>query len=588
MGIIKELDYNTVVKIAAGEVIDRPASIIRELIDNAIDAGADDIRIHIENGGKTYIEVQDNGQGMDRADLELCIRNHSTSKIRAFDDISQLNSLGFRGEALSSIAEVSDLTIRSCTAQALCGHLIHVHYGAAEAVTEMAMSQGTTIIVRDLFKQMPAREKFLGRDATETRNIDSEIIKKALAYPHISFSLTVGPKKKYASSQKNTFLERINDFYPDATSYFIPIEYSGEDFQAFGFLTQPAFLRPNRMYQYFFVNGRAVEWKSFSFAVHNAYANLIPRGNFPAVFFFMEIDPEKVDFNVHPMKKEVRFKEEYKLSRSVQHILAESLHSDSGISSADDAVIHFNPFEQRLSSALGEYAARDIGPAQPLAQHPTQSPAIPADDLYTLPRAEVRQENILEYRFRAIVFSTFIIMEGEDKMVFVDQHAAHERINYERLRAKYRGGLFSSQELLVPLHIEVPLEIVTELENNLDVLLAMGFEVEAFGGNSFMIRSIPEYIDYHDAGAVVMGFVEALDEDRSGDLHSADFIDNAIKQMSCKSSIRSGDHIQEAEVRSLLEELLKTEHPFSCPHGRPIMFSLNRHDIEKQFKRLGF
>jgi len=283
LGRIKELDYNTVVKIAAGEVIDRPASVVRELIDNAIDAGADQIAVHIEHGGKSYLEVRDNGCGMDAGDLARCTLNHSTSKIHNFEDLETLQTLGFRGEALSSIVEVSDTTLSSREKNDIEGHTLNVHFGTHEEIRAEGMNTGTRVTVRDLFAKMPARLKFLGTDSTETRYISREIIKKALAFPEISFEFVVSGRQKSFSGKKNNVFERITDYYPDTARYLLPIEAAGDGFRLNGFLSKPAFLRPNRMYQYFFVNGRAVEWKPFSFAVHNAYGNLIP-DNFPPYF----------------------------------------------------------------------------------------------------------------------------------------------------------------------------------------------------------------------------------------------------------------------------------------------------------------
>ncbi len=596
MGIIKELDYNTIVKIAAGEVIDRPASVVRELIDNSIDAGADMIRVILENGGKTYIEVQDNGRGMDAADLTLSVQDHCTSKIQIFDDIARVSTLGFRGEALSSIAEVADITLRSSTGQGVGGQELNVRFGRRDEPRSCAVNQGTTVIVRDLFKELPARAKFLGQESTETRYIDKEIIKKALAYPRVSFELKTGGKRKYYTSSKNTYVERISDFYPDAVPYFIPLEFISEHFSVQGFLTQPAFLRPNRMYQYFFVNGRAVEWKALSFILQNTYGSLIPRGSFPAVFLYLEIDPERVDFNVHPMKKEVRFREEQLLSREIQHILIDHLHADSGISEAEDSVLRFTPYESRVASALQDYARREehTHSTEPLfAPHLQPAGSFPGSAVPVPPSPQQsggyeQRSELLEYKFRGVIFYTYILLEGPGRLVFVDQHAAHERINYEKIKSRYRGEGFGSQELLVPVRVEVPVEIVTDFEENLPTLDAMGFSLEAFGGNTFIIQSIPEYIDYEDAGDVVMGFIQSLQENRDGDAHSSDFIESAMKQMSCKSSIRAGDSIQENEARALLKNLLECDEPFSCPHGRPVMFSLPRYDIERQFKRHGF
>lgn len=596
MGIIKQLDYNTVVRIAAGEVIDRPASVVRELIDNALDAQAGSVRVVVENGGRTYLEVQDDGVGMSPEDLALSIRDHCTSKISRYEDIFEAATLGFRGEALSSITEVADVTLFSRTADTDSGHELQVRFGRGSDLREKAMNQGTTVIVRDLFSELPARAKFLGQDSTELRYIDREIIRKALAFPRVSFEFRSGGRQKYFSSAKNTYLERICDFYPDTLNHLIEVESMNQQYSLQGYISRPAFLRPNRMYQYFFVNGRAVEWKPLGYILQNAYGSLIPRGSFPAVFLYLEIDPSLVDVNVHPMKKEVRFRDETRLSREIQQFITDSLHRDHGISEAEDSILRFTPFESRVAQALEDFSLRQKSPVEAatpvdLFDSPAVPGSYPVQDIASRsesPAPVLQSRDILEYPFKGILFNTYILLEGPDHILFVDQHAAHERINYEKLKTQYRAGSLDSQELLIPQQITVPPQIRDIMEENLDTLAAMGFDVLPFGGNSFQISSIPGYIDYQDAGSVVMGFVESLEQNRDGQPHSTDFIEEAIRQMSCKASVRAGDHLDYSEVKALLSDLLRCSEPFSCPHGRPVMFSLRRYDIERQFKRHGF
>lgn len=601
MGVIKTLDYNTVVKIAAGEVIDRPASIVRELIDNSLDAGAAVIKVVISGGGKQIIEVQDDGSGMEKGDLEICTKNHTTSKIGSFDDIIALRTLGFRGEALSSIAEVADVSILSRLRHTQSGYRMEAAFGEFKSVTETGMNTGTTVIVRDLFGNLPARKKFLSNDSTETRFVNHEILKKALAFHDTGFEFSSHGERKYLASPKRTLVERIVEFFPDTTDYLIPLERHDGAVKITAYLTKPAFIRPNRSYQYFFVNRRAVEWKHFYFAIQNAYGNLIPKGFFPAVFLYLELDPAEVDFNVHPMKKEVRFREESVISKAVQHALREALSDSDGISPADEGEMRFTPYERKIAGAIGGFldgqsagdmengVNRQVSPPDNRNTQQFDHPAGSERGLFPA-RATETQGNIdyLEYRYVGIVFSAYIVLEGDGQILFVDQHAAHERINYEKMRDKYRSGQTASQELLVPVQIDIPLKAADSFRENVDTLGAMGFEIEHFGGNSYVIRSIPDYIDYNDTVQTLMGFIENLTENPGVDPHSADFIDGAIKQMACKASVRAGEKIAESEVRELLKNLAATGMPFSCPHGRPVIFSLGKMEIEKQFKRLGF
>ncbi len=603
MGIIRELDYKTVVKIAAGEVIDRPASVVRELIDNSIDAGAASISIHISGGGKGYIEVSDNGAGMDKDDLEICYKNHTTSKINGFDDISDLRTLGFRGEALSSIAETAVLNINSRKKDDAGGYTLVIENGMPASLKEFGMNYGTSVIVKNLFENIPARKKFLSTDSTEIKWIDREILKKALAFPGITFEFVVEGKRKYISTSKNTYLEKIADFFPDVLSNLIPVESISELGSIMGFVSKPAFIRPNRMYQMFFVNRRAVDWKNFYFSINNAYGNLIPRGYFPAVFIYLDVSPDAVDVNVHPMKREVRFRDDARLSKAIQEAIHKALTEDTGLSEAEDSVIGFTPFEKRVGEAISGFFTGGAGSLNSDAgknQHyqnlffsRSETPIKQENDSKTFESLEAQKHednsdsgSILDYRFIGVIFRTFIIMENEDSIVLLDQHAVHERINYEKLKNHYKDKLLTPVELLIPVNLDVPPGIVEDFKENSVILQSMGFDVEYFGGSSFIVRSAPAYIDYNDIGDVLMGFVETLEEDSGA--HSVDFIDRALKQMACKSSIRGGEGISKEEVFELLREWEKTPNRYSCPHGRPVAFVLSRKDIEKQFKRLGF
>ncbi len=587
MGLIHELDYNTVVKIAAGEVIERPASVVRELLDNSIDAGAGRISVHISNGGKTYIEVQDNGRGMDKIDLEICTKNHTTSKITSFDDIGRLSTLGFRGEALSSIAEAADLNILSRTGESQSGYSLEVKEGRVLSFKESGMNTGTTVVVKNLFNHIPARLKFLAPDNSEQKFLNREIIKKALAFPEISFEFLIDGKRKYISPDKNSLLERIADFYPDALEYLIPVEGMGAHFSVMGFVTRPAFLRANRMYQNMFVNRRAVEWKNFYFAVNNAYGNLVPKGYFPGVFLYLTVEPEYLDVNVHPMKREVRFREESAISKAVQEAIHRAIMEDTGISEAEEGEVRFTPYEKKISGAISAFMEKKDGfagdfirvsPASPITE---TNHKLPGKELFT-----AEAQALSACRFVGIIFMTYLLFESDEELIMLDQHAAHERINYEKLKENYDKCLLTPQEFLTPVSIDVPSDIIDGLNENLPLLKSMGFLVEHFGGASFVIRGAPPFIDYQEAGDAVMGFVETLEENSGA--KASDFIDRALKQMACKKSVRSRESLSKEEALSLVREWENTPNRFSCPHGRPAAFSISKKDIEKQFKRLGF
>ncbi|MGC8770351.1 MAG: DNA mismatch repair endonuclease MutL [Brevinematia bacterium] len=569
MGKIKELNYSTVVKIAAGEVIDRPSSVVRELIDNSLDANSSQISIFITEGGKEYIEVADNGNGMDKDDLLLCTKNHTTSKINNFEDIDHLLSLGFRGEALSSIAEVSKLQIISKEKNSLLAHKITIEGGKIIKLEETSRANGTSVIVKDLFFNIPARKKFLSTSITETKNIEKEIIKKALSYFKTSFEFHSDGKKKFITPQRNSYLERINDFYPDCTKDLIQIEKTEENFSIIGYISKPAFIRNNRQYEYFFVNNRPVEWRNFYFIINSVYEGIIPKGYYPAVFLYISINPENVDVNVHPMKKEVRFKDEQKITKSIKEALEESLNFSKTYNIEEK--VEFTPYEERISKAIETYFT---------SNKEEKTNYLPFEEVKPIIKKEEKQK-IYSLKFVGNIFNTYLIFEENDNLIFLDQHAAHERIMYEKLKKNYEEKFLSSQELLVPLKIELPKIYVEDFLTNIETIKAFGFEIEHFGENTFIVRSAPVFVDYMDIENIIVGFAESLNSANK-------YIDESIKQMACKSSVKAGKNISREEAFALIEELKNTPNNMTCPHGRPIMITFTKNEIEKMFKRSGF
>ncbi len=577
MGKIRELDYSTIVKIAAGEVVDRPASVVRELLDNSIDAMATRISVYITSGGKEYIEVVDNGNGMDKEDLEISVKNHTTSKIKDFSEIERLTTLGFRGEALSSISEVSKLTIVSKTPESIIAYSLQVEGGETLELKETSRAIGTTVIVRDLFFNIPARRKFLSSDITETRLVEKEIIKKALSFYNVGFEFYSEGKKKFINSPKNSYLERINDFYPDIVNDLIPIEVVKEGFSFNGYISRPAFIRPNRLYQYFFVNNRPVEWKSFYFVIGSVYEGLIPKGYFPGVFVYLSIDFSLVDVNVHPMKKEVKFKDESLIMKELKHSMEEALNIGNVYHIGE---VKFSPYEEKISKAIGEYVTSNKNGDEVNLFKSSQdlNKFVPTEE-----KSKKRFFSLM--RYIGIAFETYLIFEEDDKLIFLDQHAAHERIMYEKLKKTYEKRILTSQELLVPIKLDVPLVVLDSFLENLEILKAFGFEIEHFGNNTFIVRSVPVFVDYREIVNVIMGFAESLEGEKR---NTTDFMDESIKQMACKSSVRAGKRLSTEEVRALINELESIDNNLTCPHGRPIIFTIEKKELERQFKRTGF
>ncbi|MGC8765586.1 MAG: DNA mismatch repair endonuclease MutL [Brevinematia bacterium] len=578
MGKIIELDYSTVVKIAAGEIVDRPASVVRELIDNSIDADSSRISVYITGGGKEYIEVIDDGTGMEKDDILISVKNHTTSKIKKFSEIETLTTLGFRGEALSSIAEVSKLTIISRTSESLVAYSLDVEAGGSLGLKETSRSKGTSVIVRDLFFNIPVRRKFLSSPASETKLVEKEIVKKALSFYKIGFEFTSEGKRKFITPPKNSYFERINDFYPDVTNDLIPLELVRENFTITGYISKPNFIRPNRLYEYFFVNNRPVEWKSFYFILGSVYEGLIPKGYFPAAFIYLFIDPSCVDVNVHPMKKEVKFKDEALIVKELRQLMEDALNVGNVYHIGEEKV-NFSPYEKEISKAISDFVVynkhEDIN----------KNYLFERTESYKLTSKSLEKPEKLYFssmRYIGTAFDTYLIFEEGEKIIFLDQHAAHERIMYEKLKKVYEKKILTSQELLVPVKFDVPLIVLDSFIENLSFLKAFGFEIEHFGDNTFIARSAPVFVDYADIVNVIMGFVESLKKDVS------DYIDDSIKQMACKSSVKAGKRLSKDEVGALINELEKTDNNITCPHGRPIIFVMEKRELEKQFKRSGF
>jgi len=587
VGRIIELDYSTVVKIAAGEVIDRPASVVRELLDNAIDAQADWITIYISNGGKSYIEVSDNGIGMDKEDLLLCIKNHTTSKIKSFDDLENLKTLGFRGEALSSIAEVSKLKIISKAKDSNTAFSLYSEGGNIIEVKETSRDAGTKVIVEDLFFNLPAREKFLGSATTELKLIEKEITKKALPFFNVGFEFYSDGKRKFVNPKRKSCLERIYDFFPDVVEDLLLIERIEKDFSFTGYISKPNFIRPNRLYEYFFVNQRPVEWKSFYYVIQNVYGEILPKGYFPAVFIYLSINPSLVDVNVHPMKKEVKFKDEQKVIKSLIESMQEVLNIGNVYNAGEK--LEFTPYEKKISEAIRDYFVNSQDKSRPdfsKINATYNNYRIKEETLFSLNTEKTNQQKSLSsLRYVGIAFNTYIILEDEDILYLVDQHAAHERINYEKFKKVYSQKVLSSVNLLVPVKVDVPYVVLDDFLANLSILKGCGFDIEHFGQNTFVVRSAPAFVDYEMVGEVILGFIESLEERKS---NVSDFLDESIRQMACKASIKAGNRINENEVKALLSELENTPNNLTCPHGRPIIVSFSRNDLAKLFKRTGF
>lgn len=625
MGKIRILDEDTISKISAGEVIDGPYSVVRELIDNSIDAGSTRIIINITEGGKKLIEVIDDGEGMDKEDLERCYLRHSTSKINSFEDLYNITTMGFRGEALGSIAEVSELEIVSKRRGEVEGYKLLVKGGKFESITPQPSQDGTTVRVRNLFFNLPPRRNFLKSETVEFRNVLDVVIKKAIPFPNIHFEFYHNFKKELVLPRVETLYERIISAYPEVKG-LNNLKKTFEEINIDIFFSKPSINRPTRNLQQLYVNGRFVESKTFLTAVSNAYSNLVPKGSFPIVFCFIDIPPSLVDVNIHPAKKEIKFRNEGKVFHIITQTLMKGLSQSSQVLNIDETEFRFSDAEKRIKASLEEYLAssrrsstEDI-PFKPKEDRTFKQPTLPQDFSGTY-RSESKTEtpkitgtskvledrprhfeevrrNIpassnpvshieLDVRFVGTVFETYLIFEDtkNDRLVLIDQHALHEKLIYSKLyREITEKNNISSQKLITPIEIEISNDCLQIIQEMKDVFIRLGFEFE-IEGRKVIILSVPNFFGVEIDP--VSSIVEICEKVKEGIEPNLETILETIASISCKKAIKSGDLITPLEAYKLYEDATKEEGSYACPHGRPTTIYVDRKTLETIFLRRG-
>ena len=536
MRSINILPEDVIAKIAAGEVIERPASVVKELLENSIDAGADRISIRLEKGGKKLIRVVDNGVGMSKEDLYLCIRRHATSKISSADDLFHIRTLGFRGEAIPSIAAVSRLIITSKPHDQLVGHRIQVEGGEFISLEEAGTLSGTIVDVKDLFFNLPVRRKFLRSDKTELDHIIETVIRTSFCNLGINISLEHGKKTILSLPPSDGFIFRFSHIFgEELMDHMLEGREVSEDMVVTAFLSLPQSNRTRADRLFFYVNGRAVKDKLIMRALMDAYGERLMKGEYPQGGIFINMDPGRVDFNVHPTKQEVRFQEEGRIYRAVYSC---------------------------IKKMLGTYLDS--------AFHGTGSFSSEKEEQYVISRFDA-------IHIIGQLGQTYIICEDRNGILLVDQHAAHERILYEKLKHEILHGKIESQRLLEPHRIEFNHINWENIEKHLTLLSDLGVEIEPFGGNTFLITSYPAMLEKVDWPA----FIEDVIKD-----DKMDKMDDILKIMACHAAVKAGDPLSKKEMETLLEELYKTELPTNCPHGRPVLKQITYTELERMFKRV--
>ena len=574
-------------QIAAGEVVERPASVVKELVENSLDAGSNSVTITVEDAGKRLIEVADDGCGIPVDQLSLAVERHATNKLDGPEDLHCIASLGFRGEALASIGSVARLTLTSRTTDTDLGANLQVEGGHASRVLPLGSPAGTVVRVENLFYNVPARLKFLKHDQTERRAIDKLVTRYSLAYPLVRFSLHQDGRLALQTSGNGNRREILGTIYGVEIARQL-IEVISEDdwIQVLGFTSPTSLTRSNRRELTFFVNGRPVKDAALSAAVIKAYHTLLMVNRYPITILFLKMPPEMVDVNVHPTKAEVRFREPDRIFSSVQRAVRRALLAHSPVPN-----VEFQPHWSD-GTAWGEprtidptWGWRDIENQRkewgviPEGSSPTpgsQSPPITKSGLGAQPAPLLRPVGQ--------VASTYLVAAGPDGLYLIDQHAAHERVLFERVM-KQRDSSIPSQILLQPVAIDLPPYETRLLQEQLDILGKIGFQVELFGHNSFLVRAVPAILENHDPAASLRLLVEDFEEDETP--LQAELEARIIARICKRAAIKAGKNLSPEEQRALLTDLEACQSPRTCPHGRPTMIHLSVDLLERQFGRRG-
>lgn len=598
---IQKLSQQTSNKIAAGEVVDRPVSIIKELLENSIDAGSTSIIIEIKQGGKSYIRVTDDGKGILPEDVELAFERHATSKIIDAEDLNHITSLGFRGEALASIAAVSHTEIITKTRENKAGIQLKLDGGMVSYKKEIGCTDGTTIIISDLFYNTPARLKFLKQDATEANMIIDLVSKISLAFPFIKFRMINNSKILFSTTGTNDIYKNIISIYNKEIAHnLIKVSEVSEAYDLEAYISPPSETRTNKKYQIFFLNGRYIKSTLIDRAVNQSYKELIMEGRYPIVFVFLKVKPELVDVNIHPNKREVRFREENAIEAFINTSIMKALRSSVSIPSMPTIKTE-RVFQEKSMTPIIEKEEQVNIKSLSQTIDKTESPIIqtkvaikePVKTPYVFNNKRVIEEkpvkveeqsfNMTELQILGTVFGTYIAACDSENFYLIDQHAAHERVLYEQLLNDYYNQKISSQRLISPYIIDGSVSEVHNTLENIDFIRGLGYEIEEFGNNAFVIKAIPSMLELTESKYLLEELIEnMIDEPVFSDKNAIE----KIISRACKKAVKANDSLHHKEIISLIGLLSKTKNPYSCPHGRPVFIKLSEKDIEKMFKRI--
>jgi len=613
MSKIRVLSENISNRIAAGEVIERPASVVKELVENSIDSGATSVIVEIEKAGRKLIAVTDNGSGMDQDDALMCLEPHATSKIKCADDIDNIITLGFRGEAVPSIASISRFSLTTRLHDSMEGFEVSVRGGKMLTAEPAGCAPGSRIEVKDLFFNVPARKKFMRADATEERHIQEILYMLSLPYPNISFELIMDGRKVFSSPSHDNLMPRIKTFFgKNYADHMLPVNYSDEGISVKGFVARHGLTRSSRREQRTFFNGRPVEAPAAYRGIREGFGGLLEKGRFAPCILFIRLDPQSIDINVHPAKREVRLKQEYKVSGVITEAIRIALRQSPSPSITLDSRI---PLKSLLRGAQIDYTTPTVeqtdlqfepevpeeslvstsfSAGQGIDSVPVQNETPVQDDIIIEETAKAVLTDVLANNDDALslpgsgvvqilgfVDETYILGVSVDGLIIIDQHAAHERVMFERLLNAARQGV-ASQQLLLPIALELSRAEAAYVSKNSESFLKLGFEVESLSSNTVMLNAIPASLKQENAGGLLRDMLsDLLDEGKASNKLNIE----ALAMASCKAAVKAHDELTLHEARSLFQQMAQCELPFSCPHGRPTIINISTKELERRFGR---
>lgn len=660
---IQVLDQITIDKIAAGEVIERPASIVKELVENSIDAKAASVTVEIQDGGISLIRVTDNGSGIEREDIRNAFLRHSTSKIRKVEDLAHIASLGFRGEALSSISAVTRTELITKTKEDTFGTRYVIEGGVEQSLEDAGAPDGTTFLVRQLFYNVPARRKFLKTPMTEAGHVQDLLMRLALSHPEVAFTFINNGQTKMRTSGNGKLKDVIYSIYGrEAAANLIELDYSMDGLVMKGYLGKPVITRGNRNFENYFVNGRYVKNAMLSKAIEDAYKDFLMQYKFPFVVIHFQVDGEKIDVNVHPTKMEMRFQrqqdvynivyegvhrtllepelipqveapapkvisqpksespfllkpktaprpmekkpeekeephdEAYFMKKMKERVLSYHQRNSSAEVAKKEQIFRPQAQAERIKDALARAKEVEKQPQKQAEEQPELIRETPvyetkpvteekAEQLNLFEEHLLKREKKAEYKLIGQVFETYWLVEFENSLYIIDQHAAHERVLYERTLKEMKNREFTAQYLSPPIILSLSMQEAQVLNENMDRFTRIGFEIEPFGGEEYAVRAIPDNLFGIAKKELLLEMLDDLADGISTSM-TPELIDEKVASMSCKAAVKGNNRLSAQEADALIGELLLLENPYHCPHGRPTIIAMTQRELEKKFKRI--